>query len=317
MKWKGKYSSEKVMNGGGAQGSLPGILEYLSQNNSCASFLADDERYKFIDDLSVLEIISLINIGFASFNAKQQVPSDMAVDLDFLPPSNIAFQSHLHRIEAWTEQNKMKLNTDKTNYMVVNFSKTHQFTTRFEIDGKVLQKVEQTRLLGVLIDSKLSWQANTTFLVQKAYKRMIMLHKLYSFAVPREDLVEIYILYIRSVLESSAVVWHSSLTLGQELELERVQKVALKIILKGEYQTYDDALLKCNLLTLSERRTQMCLVFAKKCVKTEQTKSMFPRNPTSHYNLRKPEKFLVTHAKSDRLKNSAIPFMQKLLNSNM
>ena len=85
--------------------------------------MADDERYKFIDDLSVLEIISLINIGFASFNAKQQVPSDMAVDLDFLPPSNIAFQSHLHRIEAWTEQNKMKLNTDKTNYMVVNFSK--------------------------------------------------------------------------------------------------------------------------------------------------------------------------------------------------
>jgi len=241
----------------------------------------------------------------------------MAVDLDFLPPSNIAFQSHLHRLKAWTAQNKMKLNTDKTNYMVVNFSKTHQFTTRFEIDGKVLQKVEQTRLLGVLIDSKLSWQANTTYLVQKAYKRMIMLHKLYSFAVPREDLLEIYILYIRSVLESSAVVWHSSLTLGQELELERVQKVALKIILKGEYETYDEALLKCNLLTLSERRTQMCLAFAKKCVKTEQTKSMFPRNPNSHYNLRKPEKFLVTHAKSDRLKNSAIPFMQKLLNSNM
>ena len=106
-----------------------------------------------------------------------------------------------------------------------------------------------------------------------------MLHKLYSFAVPREDLVEIYILYIRSVLESSAVVWHSSLTLGQELELERVQKVALKIILKGEYQTYDDALLKCNLLTLSERRTQMCLAFAKKCVKTEPTKSMFPQKP--------------------------------------
>ena len=144
-----------------------------------------------------------------------------------------------------------------------------------------------------------------------------MLHKLNSFAVPRDDLLEIYILYIRSVLENSAVVWHSSLTLGQELELERVQKVALKIILKGEYESYNDALLKCNLSTLSERRTHMCLTFAKKCVKTDLTKSMFPRNPNQHYNLRKPEKFLVTHAKSDRLKNSAIPFMQKLLNSSL
>ena len=86
------------MNGGGAQGSLPGILEYLSQNNSCASFLADDERYKFIDDLSILEIIHLVNIGFASFNVKQQVPSDIEVGIDFLPPSSIAFQSHLHRL---------------------------------------------------------------------------------------------------------------------------------------------------------------------------------------------------------------------------
>ena len=90
---------------------MPGILEYLSQNNSCASFLADDERYKFIDDLSILEIIHLLSIGFASFNVKQQVPSDIAVGLDFLPPSNIAFQSHLYILEAWTEQEKMKLNT--------------------------------------------------------------------------------------------------------------------------------------------------------------------------------------------------------------
>ena len=305
------------MNGGGAQGSLPGILEYLSQNNSCASFLADDERYKFIDDLSILEIINLVNIGFASFNTRQQVPSDIAVGLDFLPPSSIEFQNHLQRLEAWTKLNKMKLNTDKTNYMVINFSKTHQFTTRFEIEGQVLQKMEQTRLLGVLIDSQLSWQANTTHLVKKAYQRMTMLHKLYSFAVPTEDLLEIYILYIRSVLESSAVVWHSSLTLGQELEIERVQKVALKIILKEEYQSYDEALFMCNLLRLSERRTQLSLSFAKKCVKGDLTKSMFPTNPNNHYNLRKPEKFLVTHAKSDRLKNSAIPFMQKLLNDNM
>ena len=68
VKWKGTTSSVKSMNGGGAQGSVPGILEYLSQNNSCGDFLSQDERYKFIDDLSILEIINLISIGLSDYD---------------------------------------------------------------------------------------------------------------------------------------------------------------------------------------------------------------------------------------------------------
>ena len=52
VKWNGFTSSVFNMNGGGAQGGLPGILEYLSQNNDCADFMNEDERFKFIDDLS-------------------------------------------------------------------------------------------------------------------------------------------------------------------------------------------------------------------------------------------------------------------------
>ena len=142
-----------------------------------------------------------------------------------------------------------------------------------------------------------------------------MLHKLYSFAVPVSDLVEIYILYIRSILETSAVVWHSSLTKGQELELERIQKVALRIILKHRYVSYDQALKLCGLSTLKDRRTELCLTFARKCVKSDKNKDMFPRN-VSAYKTRHPERFTVTRANTNRLKYSAIPYMQKLLNSN-
>ena len=39
-------------------------------------------------------------------------------------------------------------------------------------------------------------------------------------------------LQIRSKIEQSAVVWHSSLTKKNKRDLERVQKSALKIILK-------------------------------------------------------------------------------------
>ena len=144
---------------------------------------------------------------------------------------------------------------------------------------------------------------------------MTMLHKLYDFTVPVADLVEVYILYFRSVLESSAVVWHGSLTNGQELELERVQKVALRIILKEKYESYDHALRLCGLTSLKDRRVQLCLKFATKCVKSERNRDMFPRKKLAR-ETRHPEKFIVTACKTDRLKNSAIPYMQKLLNAN-
>ena len=142
---------------------------------------------------------------------------------------------------------------------------------------------------------------------------MSLLHKLYNFAVPEQELIEIYILYIRSVLESSAVVWNSSLTKGQELELERVQKVALRIIFKDQYESYESALLKSSLLTLKERRDALSLSFAQKCLKSERTSYLFPLNSAPYYT-RNGEKFFVTKAKSSRLAKSAIPHMQRLLN---
>ena len=112
------------------------------------------------------------------------------------------------------------------------------------------------------------------------------------FKLPTEELVQIYILYIRSVRENCAVVWHSSITRGEELELERVQKTALRIILKENYLNYEEALTETNLKTLKERREHLCRNFAKKCIKTGYSSDLFPLNPSS-LNSRNHEKFLV------------------------
>ena len=117
------------------------------------------------------------------------------------------------------------------------------------------------------------------------------------------------------MLESLAVVWNRALTRGQELELERVEKIALRIILKSDYENYENALLTCSLPTLKERRNALSLSFARKCVKNARTSSMFPVN-TASYDTRNFEKFVVTKAKGSRLAKSAIPHMQRLLNMN-
>ena len=62
----------------------------------------------------------------------------------------------------------------------------------------------------------------------------------------------------------------------------------------------------------------LCLRFAKSCVKNSQTKHMFPENHNRKvYDIktRHKEKYLVTHANTERLQSSAIPYMQRLLNN--
>ena len=104
---------------------------------------------------------------------------------------------------------------------------------------------------------------------------MRLLHKLVVFSVPLEDLLNIYILYVRSILEQSCQVWHSSLTLENFQDLERVQKNALKIILGEDYQTYSHALNLTGLSILFERREKLCLTFATSCANYT---NIFPLN---------------------------------------
>ena len=71
---------------------------------------------------------------------------------------------------------------------------------------------------------------------------MILLRKLAEFGAPSSDLRTIYITYIRSILEQSAVFWHSSLTQQNIQDISRVQKSAVKIILRNKYQDYKKSL---------------------------------------------------------------------------
>ena len=60
-----------------------------------------------------------------------------------------------------------------------------------------------------------------------------------------------------------------------EQDIERVQKSAMKLILKDKYVDYKKALKSVNLDSLYERRERLCLRFAKKCLKDENFKKTF------------------------------------------
>ena len=315
VKWNGQFSSPYPLPGGGAQGGELGQLEYLAQSNNNTDFLDDKWKYKFIDDLSILEVINLVLCGLASYNFKTHVASDVATHGKFLPIQNVQSQNHLEKIAQWTKEKKMCLNKHKSKFMLINFTRNHQFSTRIQLDNIPIQEITECKLLGVIIQNDLSFKKNTQSLIKKAYARMIILEKLYEFHLPIEEMINIYILFIRSVVEQSCVVWHSSLNEDEHTALERVQKIALRIILDSQYTDYTSALILTNLDTLRCRRKYLCLNFAKKCVKKGSLDDLFPLNMKT-VNTRPHEKFFVTKAKTERLAKSTVPYLQRLLNEN-
>ena len=122
VKWHGKLSSTRNLNGGGPQGGNFGILEYLSQTNNNLDFVDEELRFKYFDDASVLEIVNLLSIGIASHNSKQQVPSNIASHNQFVPAEYLKSQEYLQNIHQWSENQKMELNVDKSKVMLFNFT---------------------------------------------------------------------------------------------------------------------------------------------------------------------------------------------------
>ena len=196
----------------------------------------------------------------------------------------------------------------------MNFCSSTQFNTRLNINNTLLEQVSESRILGVIISSDLTWHSNTNSLIKRAYARMTMLRRLYEFNVSKEKLIHIYTLFIRSVTEQSCVVWSSSITEEESDALERTQKVALRIIYRGEYSSYSNALTLSKLPTLVKRRETLLLSFAKKITVNPKLSHFLPKNVPIP-SLRRQEKFKVDQARTTRLANSPVNAMARLLNS--
>ena len=87
--------------------------------------------------------------------------------------------------------------------------------------------------------------------------------------------------------------------------------------MQENYESYAQALKTMNLQKLYERREDLCRSFAKKCKKSKniQVRGLFPlNNAHTTVETRVSEKYRVNMAKTGRYMQSAVPYMQWLLN---
>jgi hypothetical protein len=295
--FKGEKSEKKNLPGGGPQGTILGMFLFLILINA-AGFREkikntgqiitqpgvnkrkpmETIHMKFIDDMTVAESIYL----------KEKLKNNPEPIQPFqyhertghiLPKESCRLQNLLSELSEYTENHQMRLNHEKTKVILFNNAVKYDFQPNLTLqNGSPLKVVDEIRLLGVQVRSDLSWSSNTTSMCQSAYSRLWMLRRLKPLGASESELLDVYDKQIRCMVEFSTPVWTSGLTQAEVSQIERVQKAAFAIILDMKYTSYVRALTYLNRITLSTRRTELNLKFAKKCLTSEKYQHWFCQN---------------------------------------
>ena len=140
------------------------------------------------------------------------------------------------------------------------------------------------------------------------------MRRLKKLGANEEELKDLYIKQVRSVLELAVPAWQGAITQAERNEIERVQKAALHIILGEKYLSYRSALKQAGLQTLEFRREKLCLKFVKKAVKNPKHKKWFKVSHKTVKTRQKQTTYCKVVANKDRYQKSPISYLTSLLN---
>ena len=110
-------------------------------------------------------------------------------------------------------------------------------------------------------------------------------------------------------------VWNSGLTKGQVKDIEKIQKVGLRIILRSEYKDYDSACQSLNIEPLIERRLEICTKFALKLYKVENAQQIY-NFPSKSSSTRSQNPVVILRSNTARNYNAPHNYLSRLINDN-
>ena len=269
-----------TMNGAVPQGALFGMEGFLALINDLKPPLP---LYKYVDDSTTYDIIKKSS------------------------PDNNRLQHTIDMIAQWTVSNDMKINAQKTNEMLITFSKNPTRYSPIKIGESEIERVSTAKLVGLHIQDNLKWDTHVTTICKKARSKLHFLQQLKRSGVPRDGLLTFHKSVITPQLEYACPAWSTSLTKEQCATIESIQKRALKIIVPNS--TYADALIDTKLLSLEERRTDICRKFFKNIQDPNNVlHNMLPPKRSPRYTLRNQLEYPLPKVKTNRYKNSFIPY---------
>ena len=183
----GIESTWEPMLSGVPQGSVLGPLLFLIYINDLTNNISANIKL-FADDSSLF--IKVLDVEIAHKTLEE--------DLD--------------KISAWAKQWKMKFNPDITKQAVeVIFSNKYKkpYHPPISFDNIPVARVDSTKHLGLILDSKLSFREHILESIEKA-KKGLSLMKFLSKHINRKTLVLTYTMHVRPHLEYGDIIFHNS-----------------------------------------------------------------------------------------------------------
>ena len=272
---------------------------------------------KFMDDATLQEAIDLTSTLATKLDRAGPLPQWESSG-KLLPNNNTILQSEIETLKKISDAREMVLNPDKTKLLIVNFTDSHQFQSLLQIPDST-SKIElcfETKLLGYWLTSDLKPEKHISHILKIAYQRLWTITRLKSANVNANDIFYFYSMKIRSVLEFASPVFFSMLTSQNIADIERVQKIVLKIILAENYFSYEQACKAMLTVSLEERREHLALKFALSCLDNKQHNHFFKQRTSTYYELRNIKSFEEPQCKTNRYYSSPIPAMTRLLNKH-
>ena len=133
------YSSTKSINTGTPQGTVISPFIFTLYTNDCRSKHDTQKTYKFSDDTAIVD-----------FSESEHV-----------------FEDSVRDFSNWCDQNFLELNVSKTKEMVVDFKRNSTDVGALQIRGQTVERVEEYRYLGTIIDHKFNFEKNAETIYKK------------------------------------------------------------------------------------------------------------------------------------------------------
>ena len=180
----GEMSNTKLIDKGVPQGSILGPLLFTIFINDFPSCLSIAFCNIFADD-------TMIGVSDKSITKIQQL-----------------LQNAVNEAIKWFGQNKLTLNINKCNVLIIS-NKNIVHSIDIFINGVKLPFVKSAKYLGVEIDSKLSWSNHIDGLCKKLSAQLYILRKLKQI-FPTDDINCVYYGIFQSIIDYCITVWGSA-----------------------------------------------------------------------------------------------------------
>ena len=161
-----------------------------------------------------------------------------------------------------------------------------------------------------MVNNQANFEDNTAEMVRRGTKKLWLLRRMRQLGLDASTVLEYWTSEGRPLLEYSCPLWTGSISVLQSRSLEAVQRSAMAIAYSDWNISYTVALARAGLPRLDFRREQLARTWGERAAK-QHGQTFFTPNPMK---TRGAPRFLEPLCRTTRRRNSAIPYITRLLN---